>query len=978
MARPMFDSEYLYGFHDAGGEGLMTDVGTPGWVVIVKEVGADPNDGSGDDFTGFSNQGLGVIVRLNHSFHAPNGTLPRPERYQDFARRCGNYVRNSRGCRIWIIGNEPNLSIERPGGEVITPQMYAQCYRLCHDAIHQADAQAQVLTAAVGPWNAETTYPGNELGDWVRYFVDMLNAIGVGVVDGITLHTYTHGHDRVKIRSEDMQRDARYARLRQEFRSYRDFMAAIPSGMKSLPVYITEVNPHRGEAEGWEDKNDGWVQEAYAEINEWNQRAGNQVIRALVLYRWSRDDRFFIGGKNGVLDDFRRAVENRYKWPATAVVDPLEAARKRLEELKAAIDKLWADLQKALGTVTAIGRVRGEIDQITAKAGGFALIPQEVGDLLAEIATLEKPEPAPGPRQQAPQPPLEDWVGNLPQSALYPTRELSVIRQVIIHHTATRADIPPKRLAEAQMGQGRPGITYHFVIAGDGVIFATQPLEAVTSQTGKEDANGTGVAVALAGNFTSLTPTDAQMASAASLIAWLLTRFGLGVEAVVGRSNLEAHGSPGEQWEREARYKDKLLAGVQAILEALPPVEENATVKLRQRIAELEAQVADLQGSLAERESEVVRLEAEVARLKTREVVSERVERPEIIDIVDSLPKNDASEWAPYKQRPLSAITTIVIHHTATGKHTTPQNVADGHIRRGWPGIGYHYVIRPDGVIYQCQRHETVSFHTDKNNSYTLGVNLVGCFMRTLNKVEQPPEDQAPTEAQLESASHLVAWLMQELNITGIERVMGHKEVPTAAPTACPGEQWAAGARWKDDLLRRITAVRSNVKERGVRPIRHYLLLWDHGPNWASADWESAQEYITRFRTSVGFTTAEAMAAQRVLIVGGVGGVSGDDEEKLRQAGIEVYRIDGKDEADTRRRLHEIVQGGTPWPGDAVAGAPADAWLEADWVVAPGYDMPDDWPPEERPGDVVATMPPPATKRSRRRSAAKKSKKTGA
>lgn len=30
MSRPMFDSEYLYGLHDPGGEQLMLDAGAPG------------------------------------------------------------------------------------------------------------------------------------------------------------------------------------------------------------------------------------------------------------------------------------------------------------------------------------------------------------------------------------------------------------------------------------------------------------------------------------------------------------------------------------------------------------------------------------------------------------------------------------------------------------------------------------------------------------------------------------------------------------------------------------------------------------------------------------------------------------------------------------------------------------------------------------------------------------------------------------
>ena len=171
MSRPMFDSEYLYGLHDAGGEQLMLDAGAPGWVVISEEIDANPNDSGGGQYGHLSGRGLGVIVRLNYGYYN-KGTIPHSSRYEDFAKRCANFVRNSAGCRIWIIGNEPNLANERPvsPAEVITPELYARCYRLCRQAIHGVDQQAQVLAAAVAPWNIET-------GDWIEYFKKVLQLV---------------------------------------------------------------------------------------------------------------------------------------------------------------------------------------------------------------------------------------------------------------------------------------------------------------------------------------------------------------------------------------------------------------------------------------------------------------------------------------------------------------------------------------------------------------------------------------------------------------------------------------------------------------------------------------------------------------------------------------------------------------------------------------------------------------------------------
>ncbi len=415
MAQP-FESEYIFGIHEPGGESHMLDAGRPGWIVFTEEIGHDPAVQDGRDYRSYSDRGFGVIVRLNNGYH-PNGTIPHSRHYANFAQRCANFVGNSRGCKIWIIGNEMNYWIERPPaagrsvapqsqsapsispngpdanneesgsifdqlrrlfqsfltprtpddpgtrsplptptpaaesiatgimrapqddpllrslpdrfsalhpatpasrdalstGETITPALYAQCYKLCRDAIrrvagHTAD---QVLIGAVAPWNNQTIYPGNARGDWVQYFQDILTLLGPSGLDGITLHTYTHQADPNLITS-DAKMNPPFADRRFEFRAYMDFMNAIPATMRSLPVYITETN----QDVPWLNQNTAWIQRAYGEIDWWNRQPNNQKIRALVLYRWPLIDRWVIEGKGGVVDDFRKALQQEYRWPA--------------------------------------------------------------------------------------------------------------------------------------------------------------------------------------------------------------------------------------------------------------------------------------------------------------------------------------------------------------------------------------------------------------------------------------------------------------------------------------------------------------------------------------------------------------------------------------------------------------------------------------------------------------------------------------
>lgn len=147
--------------------------------------------------------------------------------------------------------------------------------------------------------------------------------------------------------------------------------------------------------------------------------------------------------------------------------------------------------------------------------------------------------------------------------------------------------------------------------------------------------------------------------------------------------------------------------------------------------------------------------------------------KPPIIDLVDSLPKHAELKYSPRKR---TQIERVVIHHSATVQKVISREatirhitaIARGHRALGWPGIGYHYVIGPGGLIYQTNRLETVSYHVGGHNTTSVGVCMLGDFTRS-----------DPTENQLASARALVAWL-------------GWPVVPHKAlnQTRCPGD-WA-------------------------------------------------------------------------------------------------------------------------------------------------------------------------------------------
>jgi len=284
----------IYGFHDLGGQQHLP--AQDGWFCDAIAIGHDPTQQGGPDYTYWTQYGR-VICRLNNDWN-PGGTIPLPAYYNDFAQRCANVVRGSKGCTRWVIGNEPNLSIERPGDQPIQPESYAECFLACRDAIHGVEGheQDEVIPAAIGPWNVET-------GDPLVYWTVMLNRIVQGGRCGaLAIHTYTHGADPALVTVDDIRHGWQW-----EFRAYQDFMHLIPPDLTGVPVYLTETN----QCGVWQSTR--WLQAAYTEINNWNQNPEHQKIHCLLPFRWTvTSDGYGMANRADVLADFDEAVSYGY------------------------------------------------------------------------------------------------------------------------------------------------------------------------------------------------------------------------------------------------------------------------------------------------------------------------------------------------------------------------------------------------------------------------------------------------------------------------------------------------------------------------------------------------------------------------------------------------------------------------------------------------------------------------------------------
>ena len=168
--------------------------------------------------------------------------------------------------------------------------------------------------------------------------------------------------------------------------------------------------------------------------------------------------------------------------------------------------------------------------------------------------------------------------------------------------------------------------------------------------------------------------------------------------------------------------------------------------------------------------------------------------------------------WAPVRK--------IVVHHTASpnGVKDPAATVRFGYelhvVDRGFTDIGYNFLIGPDGEIFEGRRarkygkgelhtgedgagNVIVGGHTKGRNAGTLGIALIGNFMKT-----------SPSSAAINSLIHLIAWEAQRHRIDPLgsdefiatdatklvfPNIVGHRGIGS---TLCPGNKMAASMPW--------------------------------------------------------------------------------------------------------------------------------------------------------------------------------------
>jgi len=106
-------------------------------------------------------------------------------------------------------------------------------------------------------------------------------------------------------------------------------------------------------------------------------------------------------------------------------------------------------------------------------------------------------------------------------------------------------------------------------------------------------------------------------------------------------------------------------------------------------------------------------------------------------------------------------------------------NVIDRYHRlKGWKGIGYHFVIMPDGLIFIGRGLNEVGAHTVGQNDEAIGVCLLGNF-----------DEEIVEEAQWISMKYLLAFLLHRFGLQ-TAHIFFHRQF---ADKTCPGKRFILG-----------------------------------------------------------------------------------------------------------------------------------------------------------------------------------------
>jgi N-acetyl-anhydromuramyl-L-alanine amidase AmpD len=123
------------------------------------------------------------------------------------------------------------------------------------------------------------------------------------------------------------------------------------------------------------------------------------------------------------------------------------------------------------------------------------------------------------------------------------------------------------------------------------------------------------------------------------------------------------------------------------------------------------------------------------------------------------------------------------LHHSGGSGEKDPPTIEEKHMVsvHQWEDVGYHYIIEPNGDIFEGRHLAFKGSHVELANTGKIGILITGDFDPSVWN----PNSGKPTPAQMKSAEDLINALKGAFST--ITKIGGHKDYKVK--TVCPGDE---------------------------------------------------------------------------------------------------------------------------------------------------------------------------------------------
>lgn len=168
--------------------------------------------------------------------------------------------------------------------------------------------------------------------------------------------------------------------------------------------------------------------------------------------------------------------------------------------------------------------------------------------------------------------------------------------------------------------------------------------------------------------------------------------------------------------------------------------------------------------------------------------------------------------WKWKKQLEKRSKTSFIVLHHSAASVSSAADIDRWHKNNGYSGIGYHFVIRKNGEIYEGRPLNTIGAHCLGYNNCSVGVCFEGNF-----------EIEKLTDKQIKSGNELINYIK---GIYPNAEIKGHRDLYA---TACPGKNFNINNilnYTEANQMKEITSVNDIVWELAQRGIISDKALW--------------------------------------------------------------------------------------------------------------------------------------------------------